>query len=143
MRYCRKDRRKKDLRILFFFLNLLRNSLYTLSLCNARNRSRKTILNFPVTRILEQKRTRNTLPSLQEKIGEIRRKEYTHETDRYSNVPEEAFAQQEIVFAKENSRKASRWRGRKNCRGKTFRMIPFSRLNLLRDAGHCGCAQWS
>lgn len=35
---------------------------------------------------------RNTLPSLQEKIGEIRRKEYTHETDRYSNVPEEAFA---------------------------------------------------
>lgn len=92
MRYCRKDRRKKDLRILFFFLNLLRNSLYTLSLCNARNRSRKTILNFPVTRILEQKRTRNTLPSLQEKIGEIRRKEYTHETDRYSNVPEEARA---------------------------------------------------
>lgn len=37
-------------------------------------------------------------------------------------------ARQEIVFAKENSWKASRWRGRKNCRGKTFRMIPFSRL---------------
>lgn len=145
MRYCRKDRRKKDLRILFFFLNLLRNSLYTLSLSAMHEIDLEKQFSISQLHAYSNRNELETLFLLSKKKLERseERNTPTRQIDTRMCQRRRLHARQEIVFAKENSWKASRWRGRKNCRGKTFRMIPFSRLNLLRDAGHCGCAQWS